>query len=526
MCNLSLLPSAQLSTAPSNLHLSTVQRFTVLPVCLSAMLAFGCSSTDSGTDNNPSLVGGSTSQPSTGGSASLGGITGSGGATSGVGGAPTGGNQAGGAATGGSKAGSGGALTGGAAPGGGNPATGGSKAATGGANATGGVNATGGLASTGGLSGTRPTGGTTSTSGTGGSTSAGGATTAGGTKTNGGASAATTGGSTTVGGASGTGPCDIYEAAKTPCVSAHSTVRALYGAFSGNLYQVRRASDKTTKDIPVSGPGGFINISVQDSFCTGTTCTISILYDQSPQKNDLIKSGVAHWLPNGGVESSATQGKITASGHTAYGIYVTSGSNVAYRNNATKGVAKNNEAESMYMVVDGKRYSSNCCFDYGNAETTGNDDGNGTMEAVYWGTDTTWGGKADGSGPWVAADIENGMFKCQQGGWQTTATCPNDKSIIANFATAVLKGPAANTFAIKGGNAQSGTLTTMYNGARPTAGGYYPKKLQGAIILGTGGDGSNTGTGTFYEGAMTIGNPADSVDDAVQANIVAAGYGK
>jgi len=25
---------------------------------------------------------------------------------------------------------------------------------------------------------------------------------------------------------------------------------------------------------------------------------------------------------------------------------------------------------------------------------------------------------------------------------------------------------------------------------------------------------------------MTIGNPADSVDDAVQANIVAAGYGK
>jgi hypothetical protein len=118
------------------------------------------------------------------------------------------------------------------------------------------------------------------------------------------------------------------------------------------------------------------------------------------------------------------------------------------------------------------------------------------------------------------------MFKCQQGGWQTTATCPNDKSIIANFATAVLKGPAANTFAIKGGNAQSGTLTTMYNGARPTAAGYYPKKLQGAIILGTGGDGSNTGTGTFYEGAMTIGNPADSVDDAVQANIVAAGYGK
>jgi hypothetical protein len=29
-----------------------------------------------------------------------------------------------------------------------------------------------------------------------------------------------------------------------------------------------------------------------------------------------------------------------------------------------------------------------------------------------------------------------------------------------------------------------------------------------------------------YEGAMTIGNPQDSIDDAIQANIVTAGYGR
>jgi hypothetical protein len=34
----------------------------------------------------------------------------------------------------------------------------------------------------------------------------------------------------------------------------------------------------------------------------------------------------------------------------------------------------------------------------------------------------------------------------------------------------------------------------------------------------------STGTGTFFEGAMTIGNPTDAIDDAVQANIVATGY--
>jgi hypothetical protein len=287
---------------------------------------------------------------------------------------------------------------------------------------------------------------------------------------------------------------------------------------------VRRASDKTTKDIPASG--GFADTSVQDAFCSGTTCTISILYDQTTNKNDLVKSPVAHWLTNGGTESSATKGKTTLSGHTVYGIYVTGYSdNVAYRNNATKGVAKGDAAEAMYMVADGKRFSDQCCFDYGNAETSGNDDGNATMEALYFGSDITWGGKGDGNGPWVAADLENGVFKSDKGGWQSQSIMvPSAKSIVATFATGMLKGPSGNHFTLKGGSAQSGTLTTMWDGVRPS-GGYSPKKLQGAIILGTGGDGSNGGTGTFYEGAMTNGNPPDSVDDAIQANIVAAGYG-
>ena len=48
-------------------------------------------------------------------------------------------------------------------------------------------------------------------------------------------------------------PCDIYAAGGTPCVAAHSTTRALYAAYSGNLYQVRRSSDNTTLNIgPVS----------------------------------------------------------------------------------------------------------------------------------------------------------------------------------------------------------------------------------------------------------------------------------
>jgi len=303
-------------------------------------------------------------------------------------------------------------------------------------------------------------------------------------------------------------------------------VRALYASYSGPLYQVRRASDKATKDVPVLAAGSFVDVAVQDTFCSGTTCTISVLYDQSPKKNDLVKSPVAHWLPNGGVEANAANAKITVSGHTAHGIYVTANSNVAYRNNSTKGVAKGDEPEAMYMLVDGKRFNDSCCFDYGNAETSGNDDGNGTMEAVYWGSDITWGGKGEGSGPWVAADLENGVFKGNKGGWQSQSlSTPSAKSVIAQYASAMLKGPSGNHFTLKAGSAQSGPLTTMWDGTRPSS-GYSPKKLQGAIILGTGGDGSNTGTGTFFEGAITAGVPSDSVDDAVQANIVAAGYGR
>ena len=79
-------------------------------------------------------------------------------------------------------------------------------------------------------------------------------------------------------------------------------------------------------------------------------------------------------------------------------------------------------------------------------------------------------------------------------------------------------------FALKGGNAQEGALQTLHEGKRPN--GYATMKKQGAIILGIGGDNSCSAVGTFYEGAMTASYTSDATDDAVQANIVAAGYGK
>lgn len=88
---------------------------------------------------------------------------------------------------------------------------------------------------------------------------------------------------------------------------------------------------------------GFANTATQDSFLAGKPGTISKIYDQTANHNDLIKSTKAFWLANGGNEASATDGKHTVNGHIVHGIYVTSTydpsssiKNVAYRNNATK----------------------------------------------------------------------------------------------------------------------------------------------------------------------------------------------
>jgi non-reducing end alpha-L-arabinofuranosidase len=61
-------------------------------------------------------------------------------------------------------------------------------------------------------------------------------------------------------------------------------------------------------------------------------------------------------------------------------------------------------------------------------------------------------------------------------------------------------------------------------GARPFGQWLQPDEEGRAIILGTGGDMSIKGAGTFYEGAMTASYPTDATENAVQANILVAGY--
>ncbi|MFY1691135.1 arabinofuranosidase catalytic domain-containing protein [Plantactinospora sp. WMMB782] len=312
------------------------------------------------------------------------------------------------------------------------------------------------------------------------------------------------------------GPCDIYASGGTPCVAAHSTTRALYGGYSGPLYQVRRSSDSATRDIGVRSVGGYADAAAQDSFCANTTCLITIIYDQSGRNNRLTQAPPGHFVgpAPGGWDNlaDAKAAPVTVGGQQAYGVYIAPGT--GYRNNNTNGVATGDQPEGIYAVVDGTHYNQWCCFDYGNAQTNNLADERAIMETVYFGANKQWGYGA-GSGPWIMADLEWGLFSGVNAGYNNIA------SINHRFVTAMVKGEP-NHWAIRGGNAQSGGLTTYFDGPRPA--GYHPMKKEGAILLGIGGDNSITGRGTFFEGVLTAGYPSEATDNAVQANITAAGY--
>ena len=67
------------------------------------------------------------------------------------------------------------------------------------------------------------------------------------------------------------GPCDILSSGGTPCVAAHSMIRALFSAYDGPLYQLRRQVDNATLDIGVLSAGGFANSVAQDAFCASSS---------------------------------------------------------------------------------------------------------------------------------------------------------------------------------------------------------------------------------------------------------------
>jgi hypothetical protein len=394
--------------------------------------------------------------------------------------------------------------------------TGTGGAGTGGAS-TGGA-ATGGSLPTGGHT---PTGGSTPTGGAGtGGQGAGGAT--------GGAPPATE------------LPCDIYAEGNTPCVGAYSMVRQIASDYSGPLYQVRRGapnpyentgSGGTTQDIFATAEG-LADAAAQDAFCGSEACTVSVLYDQSGTGNDLVAAlGGCYDGGDGAAldddyESDATRQPLTVGGHNVYGLYMNP--HEGYRNDEAVGTAEGLESQGVYMVADGTHAGSACCWDFGTADRGRCWGPTGVMAALMFG----WGywGTGAGAGPWMMGDFELGVWTGgsfpswgmddQPGPAAGEGENLDNPSLRVPYAFGILTTGPSN-YVLRMGDATTGDLTSAWDG--PTA---ITWDLQGAIILGVGGDNSNWSFGTFFEGAITAGQPSATIDEAIYQNVRAARYGE
>ncbi|MGD0835158.1 MAG: arabinofuranosidase catalytic domain-containing protein [Polyangia bacterium] len=334
--------------------------------------------------------------------------------------------------------------------------------------------------------------------------------------------------SVAAGGAAGTTfdpaqpPCDIYAADGGPCVAAHSTVRRLLSTYNGPLYQVRIGGSNAgtggvIQDIGFVAATGLADSAAQDAACGSSSCTISRIYDQSGNENDLT-----HTPAGGGEkqsadnEANATAVYLTARAQKLYGVHIVAG--VGYRSIAAIGTAIGDNPETEYMVVDATYFNGACCFEYGNMETSIQDDGEGAAEAVYFGNCVIWN-EGGGNGPWVMADLQNGLWAGDSSPYGGNPTSPSSWLLV----TGMVKADQAGThhWTIKEGNAQSSTLNKVFDRQRPGGAGgkYWTMRKEGAIGLGTAGDNSDGGTGNFYEGIMTAQYSSDAADTAVQANI-------
>lgn len=334
-------------------------------------------------------------------------------------------------------------------------------------------------------------------------------------------------------------------------MAAHSLTRSLYRDYpsKSGLYQIQRRSDNKTLDIGPVVQGGVADADAQNRFCADTSCMISIIYDQSGNGNDLTPApgGSNTWYGDKMIDANAHRVSVLhanatssdSSIHTTvYGAHFANSpetieSNQGYRRDKTTNIPKDDEAETIYAVIDGRpdQYSWHCCFDYGNAEIDNSDDGVATMEALYFGNHRSFGpagGTAQGvyiggGNPWtnhklptVQGDLENGI-------WAGDEVTHETEIVGVDFVFGMLKGGSGNHWGLKQGDLVNGNApVTTYEGKRPK--GYETMQKQGAIILGIGGDNSNRGKGTFYEGCIVKGYTSDSVDLEVFNEIKSVGY--
>jgi len=192
-------------------------------------------------------------------------------------------------------------------------------------------------------------------------------------------------------------------------------------------------------------------------------------------------------------------------GHKVYSLYMAAREGYRIMKVGNK-VPTGSASQGIYELADGNHSGTQCCWDFGNVTT--NPKTYADMNTLFFGT-AFWG-KGAGSGPWMMADFEAGVWaggaKIGDPGWgglnDAHPANNNNPSLKVNFAFGILK-TSTSQWSLRMADLSTATsLTTGWVGGMP-------KQISnaGAIVLGVGGDNSNNSWGTFYEGAIVSGYP-------------------
>jgi hypothetical protein len=283
--------------------------------------------------------------------------------------------------------------------------------------------------------------------------------------------------------------------------------RPLFASYSGPLFKLQRASDNATQDI------GFVNgladVAAANSFCSGTTCRYIVTYDQTPYHLDAVntvRSDSTLQLHPPLYTTTQMQGKTIPFWVDGF-LLVGSRANSAWGNGA---VPVGSVPVSVYSIaIRDTTHPGDCCYDFGEAEATIADTGNGHMFAfnleILNGVDM---------------DLENGGIGASGSGHLTPSSMLAKTDGVSLF-TMKYADPSGS-LVVPSNTAPycSGTFT-FYN-APLSCWGYGPLHLEGGVTIGCGGDGSGCqplAAGAFIEGAIIAAETSDATDDAIQASI-------
>ena len=422
---------------------------------------------------------------------------------------------------GGSQTGNGGTSSTGGDTGSGGSGDGGSGA-TGGTTGSGGTPGTGGAISTGGTGASGGTGGHTNSGGsvgTGGASSSGGTTGSGGTTHTGGTTGtggAAGGGGTSSGTGGGTGgttvayqgPCDLLASG---CAEAYGLARAMTSKYTGPLFQIGLAKDKT-KLLDIGQTSDHkADMTTWSAFCSASqsNCVVSKIYAQIHSgANDLVP-GVFNtpWKPDCSAGGFTCAAKFTIESATGLPILTTDSPAEYTLSNDNFATGINGGSKAMGIMYNGKPVANAtyCCgvigltHKYNATDTTGTD----FMLALAYG----W---RDSGGCCIATNCGKSNTYC-------VGAEEEENNDLYDYGTS----PLDNAFVVTQFDPTPNAVITYLNGTKVLTHSPPKAKLNAgtAVHLGGGGDLSQPDSVRMREAFFTNNVMSDSEVTAMKSNI-------